>query len=169
MENKISSNYLINKYSYCLYFFISICFYKIILKENNLNDFLVFEAFLTMAYVFWICTLGSIHFVRSVKFYRHDRNTLMIKNIKKIILLSNNEIDSVSFYPVDFIKGNKLTIKIKITNNIKEEFFFHIRINKDDLDFSKIYDVGYFYLITNEFFGIVGKEKISLASSIFSS
>lgn len=168
MENKISTNYLLNKYSYCLYFLVSICSYKIILKENNFNTFLVFEVFITIAYVFWIFTIGSYHFFSQVKAFKYDRNTLMIKKSYKTMLLSNNDIDFVNFYPIVFMKGNKITIKIKIIIYTKEEFYFHLKIDKERVDISKIYDINYFYFLTNNFWDVVSKGKISLATSIFS-
>ena len=84
------------------------------------------------------------------------------------MLLSNNDIDFVNFYPIVFMKGNKITIKIKIIIYTKEEFYFHLKIDKERVDISKIYDINYFYFLTNNFWDVVSKEKISLATSIFS-
>lgn len=169
MENKISSNYLLNKYSYCIFFLISYCSYKIILKQYKLDAFIFFEVFILIAYIFWLFTTGSYHFLSQVIVFRQNQTTLKIKKFSRSILLTNNDIDLVNFYPIIFMKGNKVTIKIKITIYTKEEFFFQIKVSKDNLDISKMFDISYFYLLTSNFWGVVDKEKIRLASSIFSS
>ena len=155
----MSSNYLLNKYSYCLFILLSITFYKVITNQYEAKVFYFIESFIAIAYVFWLCTTGSYHFLAQVKVFRHNQTSLKMKKSNRIIIISNNDIDSVSFYPVIFMKGNRVTIKMKITIYTKEEFFFNIKIEKEGITLSKLYNINYFYLLTDHFWGLLIKKK----------
>lgn len=168
MANKVSSNYLLNKYSLFLFFLFSFCFYKLIITQYDLKTFFIFEIPITIAYIVWIITNGSYHFISQTRVYKHDKNTLCLKKMNRTLIITDNDVDMIYFYPIVFMKGIKTIVKIKLRIYTKEEFFFQIKFDKGIIDPIKLYDIGYFYKITNNFWETVSKSKIKLANSIFS-
>ncbi len=88
MKRTLSSNYLLNRYSYCIY--TPICIFSL----YHLKDVKLFVV-VTLIYFSWIVFYGTFHFSDQAKVERIDYQTLQFVKGSRITEIISSDIAKI--------------------------------------------------------------------------
>ena len=166
MKNKISHNYLLNRYSY-LYFipFVLVAVRNfqtshVILLHNEIIPFCIYIFF----YLLWIFYYGSFHFFQQVYVERLSQNSLQIKKGFSKKVLVSNDIKKIYIHRLINHKTGNMIYKVLMIDYYNEQYRFSFvpELQKRDDLFESIDD---FWESSECCWGLVDKDCLSYSSN----
>jgi len=166
--NKLSTNYLLNRYSYILYFiFVLVIFiYLRNIRWTIDVNIIIFFLIGTSIFFLWIFIYGSFHFSRQAEIERIDYQTLKIRKGFFTELITDKDIKRVKFYFLINYKMRSANYKVLLETTKGEFIGFTYRIpgaNQISIDC----DVLQFFHDTENFWNMATLDKIERANNIF--
>ena len=168
MKKTLSSNYLLNRYSYYTYFL----FYAVFLIRIKLNEWVLLKddikslVIINIFYVLWFFCYGSFHFSDQTCVTRIDYRTLKFAKGRKAVEITKSDIDKIFIQKITGIKtGGKHWYKVLVITKDYEKYRFTYvselkYISSSDWIESFIYE-------TENFWGVADKNMIRKSPDIF--
>lgn len=158
MKRNLSSNYLLNRYSYCIY--TPFCIFSLYcLKDAKL--FII----ITVFYISWIVFYGSFHFREQTKVERIDYQTLRFVKGGCITEITSSDIAKIYIQKIEaviirYYGGYKVLVMDK--NNEKYRFTYIFELS----DSSCPDLIDSFLYATENFWGLANRRMILLPPNI---
>ena len=167
MKNNISSHYLLNRYSYCLYFLVCAVFLAR-LKLNGwvfVKDEIVSFGIITFFYLLWIFVYGTFHFREQAKVSRVDYQTLKFAKGARIAEITKSDIAQIYIQKITNAKMRGLRYKVLVITKDGEKFRFTYVSRVSNSASTDLVDD--FLSETENFWGLGDRSIMQLSPDVF--